>query len=67
MKENKKVTYILEMEGKVYIIENVPAWIDLDTGERYFSPETVDHLQKMIWGPSKPIRTVEIPVYEYTF
>lgn len=62
-----RVTYILEYRGKVFIIENVPARVDEETGERYFSPETVDHLQKMIWEQKKPVRTIETPVYEFAF
>jgi YgiT-type zinc finger domain-containing protein len=61
----QKVTYILEHEGQVIIIENVPARVDYQTGERYFSPETVEHLQQMIWQPKKPARMVKTPVYEY--
>ena len=63
----KKVTYILEMEGKVYIVENVPARVNLETGERYFSPETVERLQKTIWESKKPVRVIETPVYEFAF
>ena len=63
----KRVINLLEMEGRVYIVENVPARVDLETGERYFSPETVEHLQNIIWEPKKPVRMVETPVYEYAF
>ena len=63
----KRVTYVLEMEGKVTIVENVPARVDLETGERYFAPETVEHLQKMIWDPKKPVRVVETPVYNFAY
>ncbi|MEG3921432.1 hypothetical protein QUA07_20315 [Microcoleus sp. T3_A4] len=37
----------------------------LETGERFFSPETVEQLQKMIWEDRKPIRVVETPVFEF--
>ena len=59
------VTYTLEMEGKVIIIENVPARVCLETGERLFSPETVERLQQMIWSPQKPKRIIQTPVYEF--
>ncbi len=64
MKETK-VTYTLEMEGKFYIIENVPARVCEETGEQLFSPETVDRLQKTIWGREKPKKTIETPIYEF--
>lgn len=62
----RKVTYTLEMDGKFYIIEHVPARVCLETGEQFFSPETVERLQKTIWEQKKPIRLVETPVFEYS-
>lgn len=60
-----KVNYTLEMEGKFYVIENVPARVCRETGEQLFSPETVENLQKTIWGRKKPKRLIETPVYDY--
>ncbi|MBA3354954.1 MAG: YgiT-type zinc finger protein [Pyrinomonadaceae bacterium] len=64
MKE-AKVTYTLEMDGKFVIIENVPARVCVETGEQFFSPETVERLQQTIWGREKPKKVVETPVYEF--
>ena len=61
----QKVTYTLVKDGKFYVIENVPARINLDTGEQYFSPQTVERLQQLIWGQRKPVRVLETPVYEF--
>ena len=61
-----KVTYTLEIDGKFFIIENVPARISEETGEQFFSPETVERLQKSIWGRKKPTRTIETPIDEFT-
>jgi YgiT-type zinc finger domain-containing protein len=61
----QKVTYTLEIKGKFIIIENVPARVCLETGERFFSPETVEQLQKMIWEDRKPTRVIETPVFEF--
>ncbi|MFA5180899.1 MAG: YgiT-type zinc finger protein [Syntrophales bacterium] len=44
------VTYTLEMAGKFYLVEHVPARVCLETGEQYFAPETVEKIQKIIWG-----------------
>ncbi len=59
------VTYTLEMDGKFYIVEHVPARVCLETGEQYFAPETVENIQKIIWGKRKPIKVMETPVYEF--
>ncbi|MGE0827402.1 MAG: hypothetical protein AB7G75_30915 [Candidatus Binatia bacterium] len=60
-----RVTYTLEHEGKFYIVENVPARVNEETGEQFFSPATVERLQKTILGQAKPSRVIETPVYEY--
>ena len=44
----KKVTYTLEMDGNFFLIENVPDRVNLDTGEQFFSPTTVERLQQII-------------------
>jgi YgiT-type zinc finger domain-containing protein len=60
-----KVTYTLAYGGKFYIIEHVPARVCQETGEQFFSPETVERIQALIKGGKKPDRVVKTPVYEY--
>ena len=60
-----KVTYTLQMDGNFFIIENVPARVCVETGEQFFSPETVERLQQTILGREKPKKVVETPVYEF--
>ena len=61
----RRVTYTLEHEGKFYIVENVPARVNEETGEQFFSPSTVERLQRTILEPGKPNRMIQTPVYEY--
>lgn len=61
----RRVTYALEHEGKFYIIEDVPARVDEETGEQYFAPSTVEQLQQTILGEQRPDRVIETPVYAY--
>lgn len=60
-----KVNYMLEIDSKFVVVENVPARVCLETGERFFSPETVERIQKIIWEERKPNRLVETPVFEF--
>jgi YgiT-type zinc finger domain-containing protein len=60
-----EVTYTMEHAGKFYIVEHVPARVCRETGEQYFSPETVEHIQSLIKSRKKPDKLVETPVYEY--
>ena len=59
------VTYHIELDGRFLLVENVPARVNVETGERYFSPETVERLQQAVWGQCRPVRTIQTPVYEY--
>jgi len=59
------VTYSLEVQGRFVIIEHVPARVSLQTGERFFAPETVEQLQKIVWERQVPSRTIETPVFEF--
>jgi YgiT-type zinc finger domain-containing protein len=61
----QKVTYTIEVDGKLIIVENVPARVCLETGERFFSPETVERLQKTVWDRQNPQRVIETPVLEF--
>ena len=60
-----KVTYQLEVKGRLFLIENVPARVNIETGERHFAPETVERLQQIVWGERGPVRTIQTPVYEF--
>ena len=62
----QKVTYTLGVDDRFVIIENVPARVCLETGERFFSPETVEQLQQTIWGQRKPRCIIQTPVFEFT-
>ena len=61
----QRVRYSIEVDGRFVIIENVPARVNVETGERYFSPETVERLHQAVWEQYRPVRTIETPVYEY--
>jgi len=54
-----------EYKGKFCMIEHVPARVCQETGESFFAPETVEHIQSAIKGNARPVRTVETPIFEY--
>jgi YgiT-type zinc finger domain-containing protein len=59
------VTYSVEYEGRMVIVENVPARVDPETGERFYSPETVEQLQAIVWGNRRPDRVEQTPVFSF--
>ena len=62
---DQEATYTLEVHGRFIIIEHVPARVSLQTGERFFSPETVEQLQAIVWDEKAPRRVIETPVFEF--
>jgi YgiT-type zinc finger domain-containing protein len=61
----KQVTYTLNLNGKLFLIENVPARVNEETGEQFFSPSTLERLQQAILEPEEPDYFVQVPVYNY--
>jgi YgiT-type zinc finger domain-containing protein len=62
----KQVTYTLNLNGKIFLIENVPARVNEETGEQFFSPLTVERLQQTILNEKKPDHFIQVPVYDYS-
>ncbi|MGV0025657.1 YgiT-type zinc finger protein [Phormidesmis priestleyi] len=61
----QRVTYTLQLDEKIFVIENVPARVNTETGEQFFSPSTVEHLQQIILSGREPDRFAEVPIYHY--
>ena len=61
----RKITYTVERDGKLFVVENVPARVCVETGEQLFTPETVEQLQRIIREQKHPKRTIETPVFEF--
>lgn len=59
------VTYSMQFRGRFVLVENVPARVDPETGEQFFSPDTVDRLHEIIRGGREPDRVVETPVFRF--
>jgi YgiT-type zinc finger domain-containing protein len=62
----QEVTYIAEVDGRLIVIEGVPARVSRSSGERLYSPETVERIQEIVWSGSPPKRTISAPVYEFS-
>jgi len=62
---DKVVNYLMEEDGKLIIIEKVPARVNPETGEQLLSPKTVQRLREMIKERRSPSRVIETRVYEF--
>ena len=62
--KKEKITYTQEINGKVYIVEDVPALVCSECGEQYLEPDTVDIIQEAIEKGKAP-KTIKVPVYYF--
>lgn len=60
----QRMSYTQWYEGRLLVIENVPAWVCEQCGETYFDPDVVEQVQSLIWSGAEPVRVVETPVYD---
>ena len=58
--------YFVLHQNRPLIIENVPAEVCRQCGERHFDPATVAMLQKVVWSKKKPKQTMKMPVYSFS-
>jgi len=59
------VTYRIELDSKLIVVENVPAKLCVQCGERLFSAETVERLQQTVWEQKRPSKILETPVFDF--
>ena len=65
MLEEKVVTFAYEEEGKYLFVEHVPALVCKKCGDRIYSPEVTDILLKFAKDAFRPVKTVEVPVFDF--
>ena len=63
--QEQSVTYTLQLGDKLVVVEHVPARVCTQCGERLYSPETVERLQRTVWDKKTPSRLVEAQVFDY--
>ena len=64
--EKKKVTFRYEEDDKYLFVEHVPADVCTKCREKMYSPEVTDELLGFAREEFKPVKTVNVPVYNFT-
>ena len=64
--ENKKVTFTYEDRRRYLFVQHVPAEVCRSCGEKTYSPEVTDKLLEYAREKVKPVRTLAVPVYEFS-
>ena len=61
--ERKIVSYTQPYEGKLYVIEHVPADVCQQCGEIVLEPSTAKKIQNLVWS-GKPKGSLQLPVFD---
>ena len=62
--EERLIRYIQELDGRVIIIENVPAEVCAQCGERLLRPEIAFKIEKLVKDAPVPHKKTEVSVYD---
>lgn len=62
---DQNVTYTIEFEGQLVVVENVPAKACTQCGERLFAPAALERLLKTVWQQNSPKRVMQTPVFDF--
>jgi HTH-type transcriptional regulator/antitoxin MqsA len=62
--EEKRVSRVQEVEGRWYLIENLPALVCRQCGEVYYTPDAHDRVLDLVKAGTRPIRTETLSVLD---
>jgi YgiT-type zinc finger domain-containing protein len=62
---SKTVTFVYEHDERLLVIKNVPANVCTQCGEKTYTPETTDQIMRFAHQHFKPVKRVEVPVFDY--
>ncbi len=60
----QKVTRMQQYQDRWVVVENLPALVCQQCGERFYTPEAHDRVLALVKGGSKPARHERIDVYD---
>jgi YgiT-type zinc finger domain-containing protein len=63
--ESQKVTFVYDYDDDYFFIENVPAEVCMQCGEKTYSPEVTDELIHLAKKKLNPVKTIQVPVFDY--
>jgi YgiT-type zinc finger domain-containing protein len=61
--EARQITHTVRHQGRIVVIDHVPADVCPVCGDVLLKPETVRHIEALLQDSPEPSRT--IPLYEY--
>ena len=62
---SENVNETFQIDGKFYLVENIPATVCSQCGEIVFSRHTTERIRTMLHGEAQPIKAISMDVYAY--
>lgn len=59
------ISEIFEIDGKFYLVEQIPVNVCSRCGEETFNRETTERIRAMLQGEAKPIKSISVEVFAY--
>ena len=59
------VNEIFQVDGKFYMVEQIPATVCPHCGEEVFSRETTERIRVMLHREEQPIKSISVDVFAY--
>jgi HTH-type transcriptional regulator / antitoxin MqsA len=57
------ISEVFNIQGKFYLVENIPATVCSRRGEGLLSRETTERVRGMLHQPQQPIRSIPLEVF----
>lgn len=61
----EKVNEVFQINGKFYLVEQIPAPVCSRCGEITFNRETTERIRQMLHGESQPVKSINVDVFAY--
>lgn len=62
--EQRLIRYVQDDDGRIVIIENVPAEVCAQCGEEYIQSDIAKKIQQLVWERPASRRSKKVPVYD---
>lgn len=63
--QEEYVSEVFNINGKFYLVENIPSQVCTRCGEEIFSKETTENIRRLLHGDSKPQKSISVDVFSY--
>jgi YgiT-type zinc finger domain-containing protein len=59
------VNEVFLIDGKIILVENIPAKVCAHCGEATFSRETTEKIRRMVHGEAQPVKSIQVDVFAF--